>query len=210
MNERCGNLGVFPALRQLDCSAEITQESWKMYVDFQNFCMKTTIDPIPESKPNPLPYPTAPPPSPARKPYVPSETKSRPGIPVINPANEPLPDVWPNNSPHKQYVPPEERGRRPFRRFLQICVLGGIGYLLFTKRHLIDFSRFSRFRTSMTRVRNFYPPQYNNYNYGNDSGGDDSGMYESLTLTDMGGSSSFQPPTLPPGPSAYGPSGTVA
>ena len=167
--------------------------------------MKTTVDPIPDTKSNPAPYPTAPPPSPTKKAYVPSSSNTRPGIPAVNPAREPLPDLVPNNSPHKKYVPPEERGRRPFRRFLQICILGTLGYLLYTKMHLIDFSRF---RTSMTRVRNFYPPQYNNYNYGNDSGGGDSGMYESLTLTDMGGSSSFQPPTLPPGPSAYGPSGT--
>lgn len=170
--------------------------------------MKTNVDPSPSapvpSPTAPIPYPTAPvapipyPTAPVPNPTPPSPSKNE--------------DLFPsaNNSPHKKYVPPEERGRRrPFRKFVFICILCGIGYWLYKKRS--DFN-FARLNGMSRRVRNFYPPQFNSNNYATDyDGSGDSGMYESLTLTDMSRSSSFQPPTLPPGPSAYGPpNGTVA
>lgn len=190
-DDRCGNVGPFPAFRQLDCSNEVSEESWTFYLDYKNNCIKDS-SPIPVPKPTPTsPISPVPVPKPSSK-YVSPNTK--PGVPDMYPyptTDEPGDKSLPTP---KKYIPPEEKGKKHhFRNFILICLVGGGGYWLYKRRQEFDYSRFR-----MMRARN-YAPTSTYYNEGNNS----QEMYSSLTLEESI-AGSFQPPTLPPHPSAYG------
>ncbi len=198
-DERCGNVGPFPGFRQLDCSKEISQESWSFYETYRTNCMKDA-PPIAPTNPKPTPpkpVPLVPVPKPSPKQYVPPENKGgKPGIPAVypNPTNPSPTDSNNNNNnmptPAKKYVPPEEKinARHHFRNFIFVCIFGGAGYWIYKKRTEFDYGQFR-----MTRTRN-YPPGFFHDNNSPE-------MYESLRMQESG---TFQPPTLAPHPSAYG------
>jgi hypothetical protein len=106
------------------------------------------------------------------------------------------PDIFfsPYPTGAKRYVPPEDAGKTPsspkkekkkgkkhhfFRNVFFLGIIGGVGYWYYKKRS--EAFSFVRYRRG---PRNF---------------GGDSEMYTGLA---MDGSSSFEPPSLPPPPSA--------
>jgi len=191
-DEKCGNVGSFPGLRELDCSNQITEEAWDFYLDYRHKCMGDAKPSVPsDAKPSPpKPTPNSPPVYDADDGADDddaddfSESGSTTYIPGDSSNN------FSNNSNPKKYVPPEEEGKRHhLRNFIMVCVVGGVGYFVYKKRTSFDYSSFR-----MSRARNFTPY------------GDDSSMYDSLPMMEQhsGGMSSFQPPTLPPHPNAYG------
>ena len=178
VKDSCGGAGPFPAFRRLDCGSEVTQSSWEFYGLYATTCLG--------QKPNPGPEP-----SPTPKPYTPSTPTVAPRPSPFSPSD----DTKPSNP--KPYVPPEERGKTKkkkeasssdgekksshwFRNFLLLTMVGGAGYYVYKKRSE-EFS-FMRYRRM-------------NRTFG------DQDMYLGLS---MEGSTTFEPPTLPPRPDATG------
>ena len=170
-----------------------------MYTQYKKNCFKD-VAPAPKPQPQPVappvpkptppaPKPAPPVPKPTPKKYVPSTPNNKPGIPDVFPNPT---DVIPNNNmpTPKKYVSPDAKRRHPFRNFVLICIVGCAGYWVYKRRTEFDYSQFR-----IARARNYSP-----YAQGNDG----SEMYDSLSMTDTSGVSSFQPPSLPPPPSAYG------
>jgi outer membrane biosynthesis protein TonB len=166
-----------------------------MYTDYKAKCMGDVppkIKPIPSppkpvpSPPKPVPSPPQPYPKPTPKKYIPS-----------NPDVDPTPSVLPgdSSSANKKYVPPEaEKKSYFFRKFIILGVVGIAGYWIYKRRTEFNYASFR-----MSRTRNAYPYPTNGQEYG----GDSEGMYDSLTMMDQSGGTSFQAPSLPPPPSAY-------
>jgi hypothetical protein len=93
----------------------------------------------------------------------------------------PKPYVSPDDDSKSRYVPKEKKkGHHFFRNIFFFGVIGGVGYLYYKKRQ--ESFSFVRYRRG---PRNF---------------GGDSEMYSGLAMD--GGSSSFEPPSLPPPPSS--------
>lgn len=185
-DEQCGNVGSFPGFRELDCSGQITDETWDFYKDYQGKCLKDSkpSKPSPTTAPKSQPVPK---PAPQPKPYIPSSDDNSVGS---DDAYYTIPEK--TSSTPKKYVSPDEKVvRHHFRNFVIVCIVGGAAYFVYKKRSGFDYSQFR-----MSRARNFTP-------YGND---DSMSMYNSVPMMDQGhtAGSSFQPPSLPPHPNAYG------
>lgn len=196
MQDRCGNVGPFPSFRRLDCGEEIGEEAWDFYLDYERNCMRDSppspgkpSTPITKAPSKPIPVATSSPTTTRKaKPYSPPSSS---GGSVPAPAPKPVPS---NSNPDnkKKYVPPEKRGKsgsgesggHKFRNFVLICILAGGLYWFFKNRYGLFSFDYNQFR----RARN----------YGYDNNTD---MYDSLTL--QNNQATFEPPTLPPPPSAY-------
>lgn len=182
----------------MDCGQEVPKPIWEFYNDFASKCL-TGDNGIPPG-PAPRPAPTGP------TPYTPSDSTPTAPTPVIPTAPTPVipsdnnkpytPDgggtnpkpYVPSDDP-KPYVPSDSKSSTNdkkkkkkshfFRNFFLLCLVGGGGYYYYKRR--TDAFNFVRYR----RTRNF------------DFESGESEMYSSLN-----DSSSFQPPTLPPTPTA--------
>ena len=198
--DRCGNVGPFPSFRRLDCGEEIGEEAWDFYLDYERNCMRDSpptpgkpSTPITKAPSKPIPVATSSPTTARKaKPYSPPSSSGG-SVPV--PAPKPVPKPVPSNSNpdnKKKYVPPEKRGKsgsgesggHQFRNFVLICILAGGLYWYFKNRYGLFSFDYNQFR----RARN--------YGYDNNTA-----MYDSLTM--QNNQATFEPPTLPPPPSAY-------
>jgi len=169
----CGNVGPFPSFRNIDCEKEISSEAWSFYRNFEAGCVSNDNGNEPPKKPSDR-IPSGP------------DRKANP-VPV-------QPPKWNINlspSPTKVYIPqfnddfaelPTEkvkRGMSGFWKFVFFCIICGSGYWWYkNRRSEFDYMRFRR-------TRNFAPQM---------------GLNEQFTMEN---STSFEPPSLPPPPSAY-------
>jgi hypothetical protein len=181
----CGGAGPFPAFRQLDCYKEISSVSWDFHNDFVKACMKDGDAPTPTP-----PTPAAP------TPVAPTPVAPTPTAPIAPPI--PTPPYSPPTTPSdgsKPYVPPEDKDKKEkkeytgdddgkkshwFRNLVLVSLIGGGAYYVY-KRRSEGFS-FNSYRSM---------PRY----FGEED------MYSGLA---MESSTNFEPPSLPPPPSAMG------
>ena len=186
-----------PAFRRLDCEDEISKPSWDFYNDFARNCLKNGSDgkyrprPTPSGNDTPASTPTDPP-------RTPSPTEARPATP--RPTAKPY--VPPGSSPTKPYYPPSEdddstnsnsyssssgseRKKHHVRNFFIVCLFAGVCYYLY-KRRSNQFS-FAPYRGS----RNYAGGESEMY----------SAPYSGLAMSE-GSVGAFEPPSLPPTPSA--------
>lgn len=200
MKNNCGDAGQFPAFRKLDCAREIGKTAWDFYNLYAGACLKGD-DGIPPTQP----------PSPAVVPVVPTGGKTTPtqvnplptSIPYIPPSDNVKPSDADNTDDQpKPYIANDDdstakeypssgkskkdrkSGSSHFWRNILIMGLIGCGGYFYYKRNNDSFS-FVRYRNA---------PR----NFGQES---EMMMGGSTSLADSG---NFEPPSLPPPPSAMG------
>lgn len=172
--DTCGGAGPFPAFRKLDCNREIPKTAWDFYNIYARSCVKDSSPQTPA---------TPPPVSPNPAPNGPATANPVPVNPNDNKRDS---DSGGGSSNPKPYVPSDSKPYKPYKkknhRFLKFLLLlgvvGGAAYWYYRRRTEFQFVRYRRAR-----------------NYG----GGDNDMYLGLS---MESSTSFEPPTLPPTPSA--------
>ncbi|CAB9521753.1 expressed unknown protein [Seminavis robusta] len=206
VQDGCGKSGAFPVLRRIDCEAEISSAAWGFYQDYAKNCLEATAAPaaVPADKDTPAPVapltprPTAPTgpkpeptPRPTMKPYVPTDSSSANKKPYVVPSDSSSSTSTANKKPYypSDYVPAEDSdssGKKShfFRNFFIVLVLGGAGFVYYKKR--TEAFSFVRYRNS----RNYAGGESEMY----------SAPYSGLTMDSASGA--FQPPSLPPTPSA--------
>jgi hypothetical protein len=172
--DSCGGAGPFPAFRKLDCNREIPKPAWDFYNMYARSCVKGDSPQTPAT-----PSPVAPPPAPT------GQATANP-VPVKPNDNNRNSDTGGGGSP-KPYVPKDDKSNKPYKPkkkhkflifLLLLGVVGGAAYWYHKRRSEFQFVRYRRAR-----------------NYG----GGESEMYTGLS---MESSTSFEPPSLPPTPSA--------
>lgn len=192
VHDTCGGAGPFPAFRKLDCDGEISSTAWDFYKLFSSSCLGGDNDEPVVPKPKPIKPATPETPSSYKKPTM---APVKPETPKPYRPYVPPKEYEPKESQEaKPYVPPEEQGKKKyvsseekqkshwFRNLFLLCLLVGAGYYYYKRRS--DSFSFIRYRRARP------------YNAG------ESEMYSSLAMDS--GSSSFEPPTLPPTPAAMG------
>lgn len=210
VHENCGGAGPFPAFRRLDCEDELPKPSWDFYNDFAHACLKNGSDgkyqprPTPASNEGDVPQatPSGNPPTPAPTPYKPvtpaTKRPTKPYIPSGGSGGSPPGPAYPTGggSPTKPYSSDDDdstdssssysssgkKKRHPVRNFFLVCLVGGIGCYFYKRR--TDAFSFGQYR--------------NTRNYA----GGESEMYSSAPYSGLSSSGDFQPPSLPPTPSA--------
>lgn len=199
MHDGCGGAGPFPAFRRLDCADEISKASWDFYQDYASHCLDAYEPPKPSSPSGSggdgryVPMPSTP---------APYASPTKPPNPAPTGASTPRPTPVPYTPPSsggdsKPYVPPDDddtivpykpagskKKSHHFRNFVIFCVICGAGFYYYKRR--TDAFSFVRYRQS----RNYAGGESEMY----------SAPYSGLTMDS--GSNSFQPPSLPPTPSA--------
>lgn len=189
----CGNVGPLPSLRRPDCDQTISQEAWNFYLNFNQNCQR---------RENNFAKPQVGPRDPIElvgKPKAPMNTPDPNADDDLSPGDGPgggfIPYYHKNGEKKKKYVPPEKRrkassGQGKVRNIFIGCLLAGGAYWYLRHRYG-DMDSFHWLRRFRFRSSNYY--------YGPSDDG--SGMYDSLTMENA--QATFQPPTLPPPPSAY-------
>jgi hypothetical protein len=193
----CGGAGPFPAFRKLDCGKELSKTVWDFYVLYDRSCLQgsngippspaipvTPTGPVPTTVVTPAPVYT---PS-TLKPYNPSDGDGGAPKPYI-PSDD---DSTPKSKPYPAGGGNGEKtGSSHFWRNIFIIGILGCGVYFYYKRSNDSFA-FVRYRSA---------PR----NFGSESelmmGG---GGGPTLSLSHSG---NFEPPSLPPPPSAMGHSG---
>jgi len=181
----CGNAGLFPSFRKLDCGREIPSAAWDFYNTYKNNCIKGRDNSNSGGSPPVAPSPTA---GPKPNPPAPSNPKPSPVHPSDNNSNSKSGGSENASDSPKPYVPKEDKGKpykskeskkgkHPFLKFLFFVAICAGGYYIWKKRS-------SAFEFVQYRRASAYPQ--------------DTEMYSSLSME--AGSSSFEPPTLPPTP----------
>ena len=221
VKSNCGGAGPFPVFRRLDCGEELSSTAWDFYTDFAGSCLKSDKS-APKPAPSSTPAPSAKadssdddvspaPPSKKKKPYVPPEDRDKkdkkkdPDVPPENldgddDAAAPADDTD-SDEKQKYNSAGKKKSSHWFRNFVMLCLIGGGGYYYY-KRQSEGFS-FVRHR----RFRNF-GGGFGGFGGGGASNPLDDGMYSGLAMessytgSGMESSVSFEPPTLPPMPSA--------
>ena len=188
----CGDAGPFPAFRRLDCGREISKTAWDFYNIYARSCLQgddgippgpaptpeNSGQPTPSSTPAPTPGVTATPKD-NNKPYMPDDDDE-------NHDKNPKPYVPSDDESKPDYNPGGKKtGTSHFWRNIVIIGVVGYGIYWYYKRNNDSFS-FIRYRRA---PRNF--------------GSESEMMYNGLTMDT--GSTSFEPPSLPPPPSAVDP-----
>lgn len=200
----CDGVGAFPAFRKLDCGREISKPAWEFYTLYSRGCLgKDVPDNGDAPAPGAAPAEDKAKPPDSRPAPSPHEDSSKPApvtplAPTTPKKYVPPPDDEDNDTPASNYVPsdsapsaPKKKRHHFFGWFVVFCFAGG-AFWYHKRRSDFDFVRYRPAR-----------------NWGTDSGmgmglgagGDGAGMYSGVNV-DMG-ASSFEPPTLPPTPSAY-------
>jgi hypothetical protein len=181
IHDGCGNVGPFPSFRRLDCDAEVGEEAWNMYLDYESNCLRGGGP----SAPVPSPKPPGPDPNGGGGSSTPMPTTGKKVYPTGD--DDASSYIFPSSSNKKKYIPPERRngskGRKFFHFLLFCAALAGAHWLYKFYKNRYGGSDYNRFR----RARNYGP--------------DSEGMYDSLTMENA--QVSFQPPTLPPPPAVY-------
>jgi len=182
VKDTCGGAGPFPAFRKLDCGRELPKSSWDFYSLYAKSCLQGNDGIPPEPVPiNPVPATSKPIPPPVSMPTIPPAVKPDDGKKSGGGDVGPKPYVPPDDDSKSNYVPKEKKKKHHFfRNVFFLCIIGGVGYYYYKKRQ--DAFSFVRYRRG---PRNF---------------GGESEMYSGLAMDS--GSASFEPPSLPPPPSA--------
>lgn len=199
--DNCGGVGPFPAFRRLDCAEQLRQDSWDFYKAFRNNCLKgddgiaptgppvsqSPVAPTPTSpitKPTFAPVSESPMGQPTLKPYIPPDASpSRPYTP--EPSSDPVTNPTPYvPSDQKSPAAGEKKKSHFFRNFFFICLLGAGGYYVYKRR-------FDSFNFVQYRRRGGAGPGYNMMYSG-----------ESEMFSNLNSSTTFEPPSLPPTPTA--------
>uniref|UniRef100_A0A7S2W8B7 LNR domain-containing protein n=1 Tax=Eucampia antarctica TaxID=49252 RepID=A0A7S2W8B7_9STRA len=135
VEDRCGNVGPFPAFRKLDCDGEIPKQAWDFYLDYNSRCVKEKNDntkPVPKRVPSSTKYPK-------KKPY------KAPTTPYVAPPDTPEES---GNADPVPYEPEEKRKKHHYLLFfVSIFSIGGVGYWYKKKKmESFDFTRYRRVR----------------------------------------------------------------
>jgi hypothetical protein len=178
VKDTCGGAGPFPAFRKLDCNREIPKSAWDFYNLYARSCMSDGSPTSPVT-----PAPTEPQPAPPTGGSQPSSPPAPDNPSPVTP--KPYSGGGGGSSGGKPYIPSDDKPYQPKQkkkhRFLSFLVLvgiaGGAVYVYQKRRSEFQFVRYRRAR-----------------NYGGDSD-----LYSGLS---MESSTNFEPPTLPPTPSA--------
>jgi len=206
IEDKCGGDTHYPAFRKYDCAGEIPGVEWDFYVSFDRNCLDGKASgggggtvPNPPAPTPPVPAPTKPEdikpqptPAPAPTPKPPAPDSPKRYIPP--------PDDEDTSTPAASYATPEESPKKKFhafRWFLVFCVGGG-AYFYYKRRSEFDFVRYRGAQNWGAGARNWGVGS----GMAGTGGFGENEMYSGLN-TDMT-ASSFEPPTLPPRPSAYG------
>mmetsp|Transcript_4824 Transcript_4824/g.8362 ORF Transcript_4824/g.8362 Transcript_4824/m.8362 type:complete len:897 (-) Transcript_4824:231-2921(-) len=202
----CDGAGPFPAFRKLDCAGEISKDAWEFYKLYSRECLGEDVPtpsggppaPTPTAQPEPKPEDSGPGPAPAPHEDAPQPTPIAP-TPSTPKKYVPPPDDEDKATPASNYVPSDTPAPKPkkkhhfFAWFVVFCLAGG-AYWYRKRRSDFDFVRYRP-------TRNWGMNSGMGMGMGTGGGGDGSGMYSGINV-DMS-ASSFEPPTLPPTPSAY-------
>jgi hypothetical protein len=181
----CGGAGPFPAFRRLDCGGEIAKPAWDFHTMYERGCLKKSS--IPNGNPSvpnspavqPVP-PVAPKTAPEKKQYQPSSGSDEKKPYYSSPDPDPAPNATPSKTRTHHFFG---------YTFILIVLLSG-GYIWNKKRREnFDYMRFRQLREARNHAGGF------NTGFGASSGGDYAGL-------SMAESCSFEPPSLPPMPSA--------
>ena len=210
VHDGCGGAGPFPAFRRLDCEDEIPKPSWDFYNEYARACLKNQPTPSSGGDDTPKVSPTKPPtgtkapttpqptrattPRPTPKPYIPSGGGSSPSGPSSpsEPSGGSSKPYYPpggaddddSTSSSSSYSSSGGKKKHHFRNFFLVCLIGGVGFYYYKRR--TDAFSFGRHR--------------NTRNYAGGGSEMYSAPYSGLTMDS--GSGAFQPPSLPPTPSA--------
>ena len=193
VKNNCGGAGAFPAFRKLDCEKEISKTPWDFYIFYQNNCLRGSdgTPPTPVDPPSPSTLPTSNagltssptiPSGGSIQPFTPSDT-AKPYVPSdddSSASSKPYPSGGSGS---------EKTGSSHFWRNIIIIGILGCGAYMYFKRSNDSFA-FVRYRPA---PRNFGSESEMMMNGG-----------PSISLADSG---NFEPPSLPPPPSAMGHSG---
>mmetsp|Transcript_39466 Transcript_39466/g.72297 ORF Transcript_39466/g.72297 Transcript_39466/m.72297 type:complete len:963 (+) Transcript_39466:182-3070(+) len=193
----CGGAGPFPAFRRLDCGGEIAKPAWDFHTMYERGCLGASSY---SSSSNVDPTPSAPTPSTPSSPSGTSPSSSTTEKKQYNPYNangasdekKPYSPTYSSSDPEpdSDSTSKSEHKKKKhhfFRNTFFLMVLASVGYITYKKRREnFDYNRFRQLREAR------------NYAGGMNSGGG-VGEYTGVSLSD---SCSFEPPTLPPTPSA--------
>lgn len=194
----CGGAGPFPAFRRLDCGGEIAKPAWDFHTMYERGCLGASSESSSSSSSNAVPTPAVPTPSTPRTPSGTSPSSSTTEKKQYNPYNangasdekKPYSPSYSSSDPEPEPASTsksEHKKHHFFRNTFFLMVLASVGYITYKKRREnFDYNRFRQLREAR------------NYAGGMNSGGG-VGEYTGVSLSD---SCSFEPPTLPPTPSA--------
>lgn len=197
----CGGVGPFPAFRRLDCGKEIAKSAWDFHIIYERGCLKSTSQSSSSSSssssnaiPMPSPTPYIPKPVPHMSPSSSTSTEKKAYTPsnANGSTDERKPYLPDERKPYlPSYTSPDSSSEITFssdkkthhflRNSLIIVSLASVGLYVYKKRRE-DFN-YVRFR-QLREARNY-------------AGG--GGDYANVSMAD---SCSFEPPSLPPTPSA--------
>jgi len=191
IEQGCGGSGTFPAFRKLDCGSEITKTSWDFYAEYSRGCLVASESSSstsssysrPSSSSNSSPSSSS---SSTQSSSTSSSTSSSASNPSTSQSALSTPASAPANANYVPYSDSEMHGEKKKKKhvllkFFSATCLIGVAFVAFKRRQAnssFDFQRYRRQR-----------------NYGNDQ----NELYSGLTGNT---GSSFEPPTLPPTPSA--------
>jgi len=201
VEEMCGGAGPFPAFRRLDCGGEIAKSAWDFHTMYSRGCLgvapptssSTNVVPA-RIHPHAHPAPTIPKSSPS---YKTPATENKQYTPYdANGASDEKKPYYSSSDPEEEndtsdtYT--EKKKHHFFRNTFIIGILATCGFIFHKKRREnFDYMRFRQLR----EARNYA----SGLNAREGTGGGGMGDYSGVS---MGDSCSFEPPTLPPMPSA--------
>jgi len=187
----CGGVGAFPAFRRMDCGKEIAKAAWDFHIGYSRGCLKSSSESTPSSpsssipvNPSPTPKYVPMPQSKEKKAYTPYQPRDK-GADEKKPYYSPSYSS-PDSSSTEESTTKAKKTRHHYviNSFL-VLVLAGVGLFVYRKRR--ENFNYARFR-QLREARNY-------------AGGSNFGNTE-YTGVSMSESCSFEPPTLPPTPSA--------
>lgn len=223
VHDGCGLNVPFPSFRRLDCDKEEGEDSlakdvWEFYQRFSDRCLNGDAGPAPPSPTPPTPaapVPSSPSESSNKKPYVPPEKRGD-KKPYVPPESKPSPSpTMPTSdtSSNSTNTSPSEASKASkkkshwLRNLFWLAVLGGGGYWYYKTwgTSLEGIAIFLGlvvrcFRSVVARIRGGRLSFTDGGGYGYDSTGSDT-IYSGLA---MESSTTFEPASLPPPPSAMG------
>ena len=175
----CDGVGPFPSFRRLDCASEVSVEAWDFYDKYASYCLGNgVVQPTAATPTTRAPAPSQPTKHPTTNNAVnPSLIKPTAYVPAFDDDDD--------DNVRPSYSPPDEKKSHWFRNLFLLALFGGIGFVIYKRR--ADGFNFVRYR----RVSMF------GGGGGGYAGGGDADMYSGFALE---GSTTFEPPSLPPTP----------
>ena len=187
----CGGVGAFPAFRRMDCGKEIAKAAWDFHIGYSRGCLKSSSESTPSSpsssipvNPSPTPKYVPMPQSKEKKAYTPYQPRDK-GADEKKPYYSPSYSSPDSSSTEESTTKAKKTQHHYVINSFLVLVLAGVGLFVYRKRR--ENFNYARFR-QLREARNY-------------AGGSNFGNTE-YTGVSMSESCSFEPPTLPPTPSA--------